>query len=456
MPLGPRDIALLALKDRSGNVTARLESLLAAEGLPRVDAALARELTLGVFRRRATLQAVLAAYLDRPSRPPGLVWEILLLGAYQLLFLSRVPDFAVVNEAVEQAGRYHHKRQKGLVNAVLRTICRSMSELQAGRAPPAPDIVPVDWASHRKLSKPVFADPGTDPAAYLAGAYSLPKQIAERWIGQFGSLEAAVDVAAHANTRPPLILRVNSRRSSPAEVIAELSQEGLEAAAHANGLSVVLSGHADLQQLGVFQKGLVQPQDAAATAVALAAEAEPGMKILDFCAAPGTKTTHLAELIDDQGEIVAVDVTEEKLNRIAENCARLGLRCVRTVLAEQIGSLPLRAFDRVLADVPCSNTGVLARRAEARWRFRVEALERLTADQRHLVSAAAEYLRPGGRLIYSTCSLEPEEGPDVMRWLRARKEGLRLVREELMVPAGADSPTDWRDGGYLAVLEAKG
>ncbi len=447
---------MLALKDRSGNVTARLERLLAGESLSHVDAALARELALGAHRRRGTLDAVIAAYLDRPGRPPGLVWEILLLGAYQLLFLSRVPDFAVVNEAVELADRHHHRRQKGLVNALLRTICRSMSELLPGRAPHASDIVPVDWSTHRRLSKPVFADPGADAASYLAGAYSLPEELAAQWIRQFGSLATAVDVAAHANARAPLILRVNSRRSSPAGVIAALSEEDVAATAHANGLSVVPSHHVNVEELAVFQQGLIQPQDATATAVSVEAEARAGMRILDFCAAPGTKTTHLAELMDDQGEIVAVDVTEEKLGRISGNCARLGLSCVRTILAEKTGSLPLRAFDRVLADVPCSNTGVLARRAEARWRFSGEALGRLVADQRCLASAAGEYVRPGGRLIYSTCSLQPEEGSEVVHWLIGRNKRLSLVREDLVAPAGADSPAHWQDGGYLAVLAVKG
>ena len=175
--------------------------------------------------------------------------------------------------------------------------------------------------------------------------------------------------------------------------------------------------------------------------------------MLDFCAAPGTKTTHLAELMGDTGSIVAVDVSDQKLQRIKDNCERLGISIVSAILAEHVGQLDPESFDMALVDAPCSNSGVLARRAEARWRFDVATLTRLADDQRLLVMAAAQFVRRGGRLVYSTCSIEPEECSHVARRLAGRGSNLRLISEKLTVPTGASEPTRWYDGGYVAVFE---
>jgi len=238
-------------------------------------------------------------------------------------------------------------------------------------------------------------------------------------------------------------------------VLAELAAAGVAARPHENGLSIVLDDTRDVTSLEAFARGAIQPQDPTATAVGLACGPRPGMKVLDLCAAPGTKTTHLAELMGNQGGIVAADVSREKLDRITESCRRMGITIVQPILADSVGSLESGGFDLVLADVPCSNTGVLARRAEARWRFSPEALSKLVEDQKFLARAAGHFVRPGGRLVYSTCSIEPQEDGEVARWLARSEPPVRLVREELTLPAGAADPTAWHDGGYLAVFEAR-
>jgi 16S rRNA (cytosine967-C5)-methyltransferase len=451
----PRDVAVLALRDRAGNVTAHLEQVLGRAKLPAVDVALARELAFGVTRRRGTLETVLRAFLERPGRRlPGALNEVLHVGLYQMLFLQRVPDFAAVNEAVSQAGRFRHRRQSGLVNGVLRTVARSVSELRDGAAPVAREAIPVGPASHRVAGRAIFPDPQRDPAGYLSAAYSLPPALARRWFERLGSLAAAIGPAAHANAHPPLILRVNRRRSDVETVLAELAEAGVPARPHANGCSVVPDKHRDPRKLEPFRQGVVQPQDPSATEVVLLAEPKPGMKVLDFCAAPGTKTTHLAELMDDRGEIVAVDISQTKLSRVEDNCRRMGVEIVRTCLATETARLEPASFDLALADVPCSNTGVLARRAEARWRFDESALGALARDQRLLLRAAGRFVRPGGRLVYSTCSIEPEEGPQVARWLTGNDPRMALLRERPVEPAGADDPLRWHDGGYVAIFEA--
>jgi 16S rRNA (cytosine967-C5)-methyltransferase len=175
------------------------------------------------------------------------------------------------------------------------------------------------------------------------------------------------------------------------------------------------------------------------------------MRVLDFCAAPGTKTTHMAELMDNQGLVTAVDVSQLKLERVTSNCARLGVSIVETVLAGEIGRLSPASYDLALVDAPCSNTGVLARRPEARWRFDPAALAALAGDQLLLVKAAAAFVKPDGRLVYSTCCIEPEECSDVAQ-AASRRIGLRPIDQKLALPTGTDSPEAWADGGYWAVF----
>ena len=450
-PPNARDLALAALGDRAGNVTAHLGRLLAGASLPAEEVALARELALGVVRRRRTLDAVLSAFeRGGRGRTPGRIRQITRLGAYQLLFLDRVPAFAAVNEAVAQVGP--GSKARGFVNAVLRSVSRSLSPPRRGPPPLEADVVSVGAGRFRRLDRAVFPDPRHDPAGFLAEAYSLPDELARRWVASFGGLAEAARVAMHANARAPLIMRVNARRATVGQVLEALALAGVEAVAHANALSVVVPGGGDVTRLEVFAAGLVQPQDAAATDVVASAGVEPGMRVLDLCAAPGTKTTHLAERMDDRGAIVAADVSADKLARVEENCRRMGVTIVRTVQAERLAEEAGEPFDLVLVDAPCSNTGVLSRRPEARWRFSPEALRSLARDQRRLLVLAAGVVRPGGTVIYATCSLEAEENGQVVRDVLARRKRLALIEERTSFPGGADEPARWRDGGYWAAL----
>lgn len=454
MHYSSRDIAVLALRDRDGNVSAHLERLLDNSRLGDADRALAKELALGVLRRRSTLDSMLNAFLERPNKKlPGSLHEILQVALYQILFMDRVPDFAAVNEAVRQAVEFRHRRQSGLVNGLLRSILREVSPAESGKPAPSQDTLAISPDSFRKFARAVFPDPKSNQAGYFAAAYSLPESLAGRWLQRFGADKTA-RLAMHADTRAPLVMRANRLRADVPGVIAKLAADGVEAVPHENGMSVVLARGADVTKLGVFRDGLVQPQDATATAVSVAAEPKSGMRVLDFCASPGTKTTHMAELMDNRGEIIAVDVSADKLARIDENCRRLGVTIVTTRPADTVGSLEPESFDLVLADVPCSNTGVLARRPEARWRFDDGKLGKLVADQRIIANLAAGFARRGGRIVYSTCSIEPEECGQVAGWLE-KQCSLRMLHDKLTLPAGVGNPAGWCDGGYVAVLAKK-
>jgi len=454
----PRDVAVTALRDRDGNVSAHLDRLLAEARLGPVDRAFARELALGALRRRATLRAALERLLVFPMDKlrHGAMLEIFDVALYQIFFLDRVPPHAVVNEAVEQAARFNHRKKAGLVNGVLRGLLRSLGSFEQGPPPLASNVVAVSPSQFRRCDRPLLPEPSQE-TEFLAAACSLPLELARRWLSRFGSLPKAFDLAMAANVRAPLVLRVNRLKTSPEEVLARFAAEAVAAAPHASGVSIVLLEPRNVTELPGFAEGWFQPQDPTATAVGLAcAELDlfgAETRVLDFCAAPGTKTTHLAELMSDAGSILALDVTGEKLAKIEENCRRLGVTNVTTGLAQSAGSLQQGTFDLVLADVPCSNTGVLSRRAEARWRFSESALAKLVRDQYQLAAMAWRFVKPGGYFVYSTCSIEPEECGDVVRRLARHHRG-EIIREHLTLPVVGESMR-WQDGGYYAILRAK-
>ena len=179
---------------------------------------------------------------------------------------------------------------------------------------------------------------------------------------------------------------------------------------------------------------------------------QPGMRVLDFCAAPGTKTTHMAECMQNQGTIIAADVDEYKIGKISSNARRLGIDIITTMLAEEIGRLEPESFDVVLVDAPCSNTGVLARRPEAKWRFDSDTLGPMINTQQQILDMASIFVKPGGQLVYSICSIEPEEGSHVAKSF-SQRNSMKLCDEKLTLPAGVSNPQAWCDGGYVATFQ---
>lgn len=452
MARSARALALQALQDRQGMVSRHLERLLAREPIPPADAGLATELAHGVVRRRRTLDAVIRGYSQRPDRGmPDALRQVLRLGVYQVLFLDRVPDFAAVSESVELCRR-KVPHATGFVNALLRSVARGAGEPATGAAVPLePNVVPLTDAAWRALDRPFLAPPGEQPGIFLGEACSLPDELAGRWLRRFGGLPQAFAAAMQCNARPPLVARVNAARTSVAGLLERLRGEGVAAEPHANGRSVVLPPHTALTALPAFQEGLLTPQDATATDAAAALGVLPGQAVLDFCAAPGTKTTQIGEALGGQGRLLAVDVSREKLALVEQGTARYGI-ALETRLAEEVAALPPESFDRVLVDAPCSNSGVFARRVEARWRFTTESLRRLAGDQRQILTLAAMFAARGGRIVYSTCSVEPEENGEVVRGFVKANRRWRLLEERLTLPSGHVPPTEYRDGGYWALL----
>ena len=421
--------------------------------LPPAERALAVDIASGVIRRRRTLDCLIAKVLTRPRQQtePEL-WQILRMGVFQLFF-ARTPPHAAVSSSVELCRSLQRDRWTGFVNGILRSLGRlqlEQSEPANTHGPgPAPSstAVPAEAGRWIPFNTAVLPDPQLDPVEWFADAFSLPSELARRWKQQLSEADC-IAAGFFFNEPPRTTLRVNRLRTTRSNLQQALAAADLisEPGVLEHSLHVPHAGAPE--RLPGFSEGWWSIQDEAAQAAALLLNPRPGESILDLCSAPGGKTTHLAELSDDKARIVACDVSRPRLDRVQQNVQRLGLTSIELHLIERSGEgLPAGEFDAALVDVPCSNTGVLHRRPEARWRFDATALQELTALQTRLLLTAASRIRPGGRIVYSTCSLEPEENAGVVHAALAQLPNFRLIQETLHKP-GAPA-----DGAYQALLE---
>ena len=427
----PREIALRILRrhlEGGAYLEDRLHAELAAVRLDPRDRALVHELVGGIVRWQATLDWLIEARTDG-RRQPGLVQVLLRLGLYQLFWLDRVPDHAAVNETVTLARESGAVGQAGFLNAVLRGYVR-------------------DRAATRARLEALRRD---DPAV----GWSHPAWLVGRWQARLGA-EALGRLLAWNNTSPPTFARPNSLKLDPARLLERWRDENVEYDfgrwdwIPENHL-FRLRTHPPIEKLGTFREGGFYVQDPSTMLAVSLLAPQPGERILDTCAAPGGKTTLIAQRMENQGTVVAEELDPARLAALQENCTRLGAACVQCRRAEEGGTPADGGYDAVLADVPCSNTGVLRRRIDLRWRLRPEDLVRLPELQGRLLDAAIARCRPGGRVVYSTCSLEPEENQAVVRGALERHPGLELVQERELTPCANEV-----DGAYAARLRRPG
>lgn len=423
------------------------------EGLSRAqlsaeDRRLATTLFLGSLRREATLDTLVRPGLRLAMadiQPPQLV-DMLRLGAYQIACLTQIPRYAAVSATVDLA-RSIEPRAVGFLNGVLRRVSELVDDERLDL--PAADALPMDDGAYRRLTRPVFPDPAREAVPYLRHAFGWPEWLGRRRLRDHGWREC-LRQAFYFLTHPPLTLRVNARQGTRDAYLAELQAKGVTAEAGQHPQAVRLSGHVHVRQLPGYEEGRFCVQDESSIRVASALAPKPGMRVLDLCAAPGGKSTHLAELMGDSGEVVACDVDPDRLGTVRQLAERLKLSSVKTHLITDADPPPAGPFDAVLVDAPCSNTGVMGRRPELRNRIKETELPFLVRKQSQLFEQAADRLRPGGVMVYSTCSNEPEECNGVVRTMLALRPPLELEAEEMTLP-GRPS-----DGGYWARVRKRG
>ena len=400
------------------------------------DRALTGEIAHGTLRWRAALDHVVAGAAGRPaSRLDPEVLTILRLTTFQLLHLDRVPASAAVNDAVSLAKRAGKRSAAPLVNAVLRRVSRQRDQaLLPGR--------PADTLDRAAVR------------AYLETTLSHPGWLVDRWLSRYG-FEATEVWEGFNNAAAPLTLRVNRLRTTAEAVVRALADEGVrvEPGRFAQDALIVLEGNPLLTSLA--ESGSFVAQDEASQLVAEFAAARPGERILDACASPGGKTTAMAAAMGDEGLVVATDLRGRRVDLLARTVAASGARSIRVLRADAGKPLPFRArFDAVLVDAPCSGLGIIRRDPEVKWRRTEADLGNLAATQRLLLHQAATVVRPGGRLIYATCSSEPEENEEVVEsfledepeFRSAGPPPLARAATGLVDPAGRLRTLPHRDG----------
>jgi 16S rRNA (cytosine967-C5)-methyltransferase len=427
LPANPRELALEALRrvEESGAYSGlTLNALLVEAKLSRADAALATELVYGTIQRLNTIDHVLGARVKGwPGKIEPWVRCLLRLSYYQLRWLDRVPAHAAVDEAVRIAKRRGHAGVAGLVNGVLRGLLRD------GAAPALPD--------------------GLTVSERIALLHSHPLWLVERWIAAYGAETAAR--MCEANNEPPhASARVNRLKTDRSVLLDAMSRAGYDVrASELSADGIVAKRAGSLADTPWHRDGWLTVQDESSMLVAAVAAPSPGAVVLDCCAAPGGKSTHLAEIMRDQGRIVANDVHEHKRLLIERQTRRLGLTIIETktedaLLLDRV--FPPQSFDHVLLDAPCSGLGVIRRKPEIKWNKSPQDIAALANLQRRLLEAASGLVKPGGVLVYSTCTIAPEENEDNVRsFLRDHPEfrpdpgwpevTLAPLRERGIIPA---------------------
>jgi 16S rRNA (cytosine967-C5)-methyltransferase len=455
----------------------------------------ATDLVFGTLRNRTAIDTVIEAFSGRQSdQPEGLdliktgfaglhgikpasggveriskrILSVIRVAVFELVYSPQTPDYSIVNEAVENTKTIGGKRQIAFANAVLRQIARHITNRSAELEAAIPwRTLPQNQKSGCEFDTDFLPDPQTSPLEYLSNCFSLPKWLVENWLNEYGN-QTTQQICFASNRRPSIYLRPNILKTTTQELLKKLHTANIDAEVVPDLEMIKIKSPKTVTELPGFSEGLFSVQDITAYQVIRILNPQQSWTILDLCAAPGTKTTLLAEQTGDKAEIVATDIDAERLKMLKENITRLGVNSV-TILEyeklfknsqfspDEVGldqSRPRRnsKFDAVLLDAPCSNTGVLARRVEARYRITPNMIKQLAKIQRKLLGTAAEIIKKGGKICYSTCSIQRQENNKMIKDFLSDNNRFELEYEKLILPSAEGFDCD---GGYITILTNK-
>jgi 16S rRNA (cytosine967-C5)-methyltransferase len=452
---GGRDVALAALLDAWAGKAFAADVVAARRRSGVVDGregAFALQLALICLRHSFTIDHVLGAVAsyDR-RRVTDWVRGVLHIAAAQMLYLDRVPVFAAVDQAVEQARAVAGGPAGRMVNAILRRLSEAIVERRAAWTADDPTRLRIGWDTAVHFRRDVLPPLDAPKFDHIVVATSFPRAVFRGAAERYGAA-AVVSAAWASQAEPALVFHPHTLRLTPEEFLERVQAWSAAQADVVNNAAYVRPGAAMPPWI---TEGLAYIQDTTAYAAARHVEAQPGEKILDLCAAPGGKSVTMALAARDQATIVAADVSSTRLDRLRETIERLELTGIRPLVLDASKPIPddmLGDFDAVLLDTPCSNTGVLSRRPEARYRLDDHHFNEVIRLQEKLLLHAAQCVRPGGRLVYSTCSIMPRENEEAVRRFLADRDTWELEDERVTLPAWGPQVSDWRDGGYIARL----
>ncbi|MBE9546868.1 MAG: 16S rRNA (cytosine(967)-C(5))-methyltransferase RsmB [Proteobacteria bacterium] len=427
MKNNPRGIAVDILNrvDKTGSFAEPiLDSFLSRNILANIhDRRLLTQLVYGTLRMRGHLDWVIRhLYRGRMESMDAGIKNILRTGLYQLMFTDRIPEFAAVDEAVKITEKAYPGRS-GLVNAILRNAIRKKGDFEY----PAID---------------------KDPSSHISIVHSHPLWMVKRWLNIFG-IEETLEICKANNEIPPLTLRINRLKTDRDELLKELSGEGLTVRpTEFSPDGIILSNPpAPVRETKYYKIGYIQIQDEASQLISLLVNPKPGERIMDICAGIGGKTTHMAGMMRNSGSILALDISRKKIESSKALSKRLGATIIDTLVGDAASEpeKPLHEkFDHVLVDAPCSGLGTLRRNPEIKWRLLPEDLKSLPPLQKRILNSAGRYLKSGGTLIYSTCTIMPEENEEVIKAFLSDNSGF----EQIHPPASINSKMTDKEGFF--------
>ena len=398
----PRQLAVLTL-NRLGDTEDFLREVLdlhiRQNNLSSLDQGLYTELVYGTVRMRRNLDYVLSKYSQRPlHKLKPTVLNNLRVGTYQILYLDRVPDSAAVNEAVKLAREFEHQGVANFTNAILRQVVRNKGQI-------------------------TYPSSSEKPLEYLSLKYSYPEWIIAHWIKEWG-VEETEALCQAMNQPPELHVRTNTLRIAPQDLARHFEEQGVsvEAGRYAPEVLRVHPAQKVLQD-PALARGDFYIQDESSVLAGHALQVQPGHLVYDLCSAPGGKTTHIAQLMENQGEILAIDVSPQRLAVVEENARNLGISIITTKVGDATQTLRLKPAPRVIVDAPCSGLGTMRHRPDIRWRKNPQDLLELQTIQCKILKMAANYVESGGILVYSTCTLTSHENREVANWFLENHKG---------------------------------
>ena len=424
-----RDVALTVLLDIETNQTfsniALGNALRKNQFTDKVERAFLSRLVEGVTETKLRLDYVIDQYSKTKIKKCKPVIACLLrMGCYQILFMDSVPDSAICNEAVKLAGKRGFVNLKGFVNGVLRNISRNLDK--------------INYPDEK------------DKVSYLSVKYSLPEWLVKQWLNVYDE-ETVKTIGSAFLEEKPLTVRFNERKIKKEDLVGILKKEGVTVGEVPEiPCALYLSGYDHLSALPSFCEGLNQVQDLSSMQVALWSEVKEGDQVLDVCAAPGGKSIHIAELLNGTGHEEARDLTEYKVDLLRDNIERSGLTNIEAVCQDAKVYDPdkKKSADIVIADLPCSGLGVLGKKPDLRYKMNEKTEADLVELQRKILSVVKDYVKPDGKLLYSTCTIHREENEGNVEWFLKEYPEFELVKDKQMIPG-----KDAGDGFYIAIIK---
>ncbi|SHJ04415.1 16S rRNA (cytosine(967)-C(5))-methyltransferase RsmB [Lutispora thermophila] len=409
-------------KDAYSNIEIRKR--LNNSNLEKLDKALVTEIVNGTLRNLIYIDWIIKKFSNiKLEKMDSSIKNILRCGIYQIMFLDKIPDSAVCNESVELAKKYSSFGSSKFVNGLLRSVVRSKEK--------------IGYPDKSDLSQ------------FLSVRYSHPKWLVEIWLRDYG-VEFAEELMIGNNQVPPFIIRLNRLKTTKEELLQHLKASGIT---YREGLyneeAINIRGTSSIENLEIFKKGYFSVQDESSMLVGKIMNPKPGWRIIDVCSAPGGKAAHMAELMNNEGFIVCRDIHEHKLELINKNSNRLGINIIETQLfdAKDIDESYLCKADGVLVDAPCSGLGLLRRKTDIRWKKKPADLHELPKLQYRILENASKYLKKGGVLLYSTCTLNKKENMDIVRNFLASNSDFYLDNIKSLIPQNLYAPN--AEEGFL-------